>query len=184
MIIVVIGSKGMLAKDLIPRLRNLSINVIGLDLPELDITRPEDVSHCINIENPFCVVNCAAYTAVDKAESEPDRAFAVNCDGSANLASICTSLNIPFLHFSTDFVFNGNSKISYSEDDCAEPLSIYGQSKWEGEEKIRSHHPKHIIVRTAWLFGVDGNNFMKTMLRLAYEREEISVVHNQFGCPT
>ncbi len=182
--IVVIGSKGMLAQDLIPRLRNADIEVIGLDLPELDITRSEDISHRINIESPFCVINCAAYTAVDKAESEPDIAFAVNRDGSANLALACNKLNIPLLHISTDFVFNGNSKQPYSEDNIAEPLSIYGLSKWEGEQAIRASHSKHIIIRTAWLFSTHGKNFMKTMLRLAHEREEISVVNDQFGCPT
>ena len=179
--IVVIGSKGMLAQDLIPRLRNADIEVIGLDLPELDITRSEDISHRINIESPFCVINCAAYTAVDKAESEPDIAFAVNRDGSANLALACNKLNIPLLHISTDFVFKGNSKHPYSEDDLAEPLNIYSQSKWEGEEVIRSHHSRYIIIRTAWLFSINGNNFVKTILRIAREREEIRVVDDQIN---
>lgn len=130
------------------------------------------------------MINCAAYTAVDKAESEPDIAFKVNRDGSANLAIACNKLNIPLLHISTDFVFNGNSKHPYSENDLADPLGTYGRSKWEGEQAIRLHHSKHIIIRTAWLFSIHGNNLMKTMLRLAHEREEISVVHDQFGCPT
>ncbi|HUT63927.1 MAG TPA: dTDP-4-dehydrorhamnose reductase [Anaerolineae bacterium] len=182
--IVVTGSRGMLAQDVISRLDNTDIKVTGLDLPELDITCAQDTLHMIKNENPSLVINCAAYTAVDRAETEAEMAFAVNRNGSANLADTCHHLHIPLLHISTDFVFNGKSKLPYREDDTPEPLNIYGQSKWEGEKEIRKRHAENIIIRTAWLFGIHGNNFVKTILKLAHEREELRVVDDQTGCPT
>ena len=182
--VVVTGSHGMLAQDLLPRLENTGINVIGLDLPEINITQKRETFHVLKAENPSLLINCAAYTSVDKAESEHSAAFAVNYDGAAILAEACHRLNIHLLHISTDYVFNGYSKLRYREEDPADPLSIYGRSKWEGEEAIRIRQSEHIIVRTAWLFGVHGSNFVKTMLRLAREREELRVVDDQIGCPT
>jgi dTDP-4-dehydrorhamnose reductase len=182
--IVVTGSQGMLAQDLVPSLKKAGVAVAGFDLPEVDITRSRNAFHIIESENPACVINCAAYTAVDRAESEETTAFAVNRDGAANLADACHRLDIPFIHISTDFVFNGDSKRPYREDDATDPLSVYGHSKWEGEKAVRSLHDKHIIVRTAWLFGTHGNNFVKSMIRLAREREELRVINDQTGCPT
>jgi dTDP-4-dehydrorhamnose reductase len=182
--VFVAGCQGMLARDLLPRLRTAGLGVHGFDLPELDITRYQETIELLREVGPGLVINCAAYTAVDKAESEPQQAFAVNRDGPANLAAACADLVIPLIHISTDYVFDGRSNRPYEEDDSTNPLGVYGQSKWEGEETVRSTLPEHLIVRTSWLFGVNGNNFVKTILRLARERSELKVVADQHGCPT
>ncbi|NIM97942.1 MAG: dTDP-4-dehydrorhamnose reductase [candidate division Zixibacteria bacterium] len=174
----------MLGKDLQPSLERVGHLVQGFDLPELDITESKQVLTCLNGTRPDIVINCAAYTAVDKAESEPDIAFAVNRDGSANLAEPCGFLDIPLIYLSTDHVFDGHAQRGYREDDPANPPNVYGQSKWAGEEAIRTQLAEHIIVRTSWLYGVHGNNFVKTMLRLSREQEELRVVVDQHGCPT
>lgn len=174
----------MLARDLEPRLRSAGYNVTGIDIDELDITKCGDVNLCMESRCPDIVINCAAYTAVDKAESEPELAFRVNKDGPENLAKACSKLNIPLIHISTDYVFNGTAAVPYKEDDKVDPMSVYGKSKYEGEEAIRNCLKNHLIIRTSWLFGVNGNNFVKTMIRLAKEREEIRVVNDQKGCPT
>ncbi len=129
-------------------------------------------------------MNCAAYTAVDRAEQEPDRAFAVNRDGPANLARACAAAGAVLLHLSTDYVFDGTKSGPYREDDAAAPLGVYGGSKWAGEEAVRQTLPAHLILRVSWVFGATGGNFVKTMLRLAREREELRVVDDQHGCPT
>ena len=182
--ILVIGNKGMLGQDLMIRLKQSRHVAIGLDIPDIDITKEQEVlSSCGNLA-PELIINCAAYTAVDKAETESDSAFSVNRDGAANLANASKSLGIPLIHISTDYVFDGKSRRPYREDDPANPLGAYGQSKWEGEQAVRSILASHLIIRTAWLYGVNGHNFVKTILRLAAEKEEIRVVADQFGCPT
>lgn len=182
--ILVIGNKGMLGQDLMIRLKQSRHVAIGLDIPDIDITKEQEVlSGCVNLA-PELIINCAAYTAVDKAEAESDLAFSVNCDGAANLANASKSMDIPLVHISTDYVFDGKSRHPYREDDPVNPLGVYGQSKWEGEQAVRSILASHLIIRTAWLFGVNGHNFVKTMLRLAAEKKEIKVVSDQFGCPT
>jgi dTDP-4-dehydrorhamnose reductase len=182
--VLVVGSKGMLARDLLTRLRQGGLQVEGLDLPELDITRFGQVHSSIGSSTPGVVINCAAYTSVDKAESERDAAFSVNRDGPANLADACMSFKIPLIHISTDYVFDGRAHVPYREDAQPNPLGVYGKSKWEGEEAIRRRLREHIIVRTAWLFGAHGRNFPKTILELAREREELRVIADQRGCPT
>ncbi|NIM96532.1 MAG: dTDP-4-dehydrorhamnose reductase [candidate division Zixibacteria bacterium] len=182
--ILVTGSQGMLGRDLLACLAQEGYAVVGIDLPELDITKAEDVFFCLGEVRPDIVINCAAYTAVDQAEREADLAFAVNRDGSANLAEACGCLGLPLVHLSTDYVFNGYSDRPYREEDLANPISVYGRSKWEGEEVIRAKLVKYLILRTSWLYGVNGNNFVKTILRLAREREELRVVVDQQGCPT
>jgi dTDP-4-dehydrorhamnose reductase len=181
---VVIGSRGMLAGDLIPRMKGAGIETVGFDLPEHDITQLRETFLSLEAEHPDIVINCAAYTAVDRAESEHEAAFRVNRDGAAYLADACGRLRVPLVHISTDFVFSGDSVKPYREDDRAVPLNVYGRSKREGEEAIRARLTGHIIVRTAWLFGVHGDNFVKTILKLAHEREELRVVDDQTGCPT
>ena len=133
---------------------------------------------------PDIVINAAAYTAVDKAESEIEAAYSVNEKGAANLAKACDRQGIPLFHISTDYVFNGELNHPYSEDDVTDPVSVYGKSKLAGEVAVRALASKHIILRTAWVFSSDGNNFLKTMLRLAGERDELSIVGDQFGGPT
>ena len=182
--VAVVGNRGMLARDLTLLLDKAGISHWGADLPELDITEPDTVRRQVKESEATAVINCAAYTAVDKAESQPEIAFAVNRDGIRNLALVCRDLNIPLIHVSTDYVFDGKLRRPYREDDLPRPLGVYGESKWAGEKELRSIHGKHIIVRTAWLFGAMGNSFVKTILRLARERDELRVVDDQFGCPT
>jgi dTDP-4-dehydrorhamnose reductase len=182
--IIVTGHKGMLGSDLLPLLRDAGFDVVGLDVDEMDITDAEDVSKHFKTIMPELVINCAAYTAVDKAESDVDAAFAVNRDGPRNLAQACRDFNIPLIHVSTDYVFDGTTAGAYCENDSINPLGVYGTSKWEGEECVRSSLEQHIIIRTSWLYGVNGNNFVKTMIRLSSERDEIRVVCDQQGCPT
>ena len=182
--VLVVGSRGMLARDLLSRLETAGIPAVGLGRSELDITRPEQIRAVLESVAPSVVVNCAAYTAVDQAESEPERAFAVNRDGAANLADACATLSVPLVHISTDYVFDGNAERPYLEDDPVGPTGVYGRSKLEGEESVRRRLGEHLIVRTAWLYGEHGDNFVKTMLRLARERDELRVVADQHGCPT
>ncbi|MCE5251334.1 dTDP-4-dehydrorhamnose reductase [bacterium] len=182
--IVVTGSKGMLAGDLIPRLERSGFPVAGFDMPGHDITRPEELRRDLEAEHPDMVINCAAYTAVDRAETEQEAAFRVNRDGAASCADACSRLGIPLIHISTDFVFDGSLDRPYRENDATGPLSIYGRSKCEGEEAVRAGLTEHIIVRSAWLFGVHGGNFVKTILRNAREGKELRVVDDQTGCPT
>jgi dTDP-4-dehydrorhamnose reductase len=183
--IIVVGSGGMLGFEVVESLKNAGLKVTALDFPLIDITKPDSVRSVLGrIGSPGLLINCAAYTAVDKAESEPGAAFAANRDGPANLAKTCGRLEIPLIHISTDYVFNGKAQTPYREQDAADPLGVYGRSKWEGEEAVRSRLARHIIVRTSWLYGSRGVNFVKTMLRLGREREELRVVSDQYGCPT
>lgn len=182
--ILVIGHRGMLGHDLLARLQSSGITPIGLDLQEIDITRAPEVDAALGDHQPALVVNCAAYTAVDKAESEPELAFAVNCGGPENLAVACRRHHLPLIHISTDYVFDGKASHPYKEDDPANPINVYGHSKWEGEQAVRTHLPEHLIVRTAWLYGIQGSSFVRTIRRLAGEREELRVVADQHGSPT
>lgn len=182
--VAVIGNKGMLARDLTTQLDEEGISHWGADLPELDITRGDKVHQEVEASGATVVINCAAYTAVDKAESQPDVAFAVNRDGVRNLALACKDLNIPLIHISTDYVFDGGLRRPYLEEDLPCPLGVYGESKWGGEKELRAIHGKHVIVRSSWLFGASGQSFVKTILRLAQERDELRVVNDQYGCPT
>jgi dTDP-4-dehydrorhamnose reductase len=182
--VLVIGSRGMLARDLLAALANRGFTTLGYDLPEVDITQPADLFARLQAIAPELVMNCAAYTAVDQAERDPEPAFAVNREGPAHLADACHRLDIPLLHLSTDYVFDGNATHPYREDDPVNPLGVYGRSKWEGEQAVRARLDQHLIVRTAWLYGVHGGNFVKTILRLAREREQLRVVGDQYGSPT
>jgi len=182
--IIVIGHRGMLARELLPCLARAGFTVTGLGRTEIDITQAISVRQVLTETQPAILINAAAYTAVDQAESEPDVAFAVNRDGVAHLAAVCRDIGIPLLHVSTDYIFDGSASHPYCEDDLAAPLGVYGQSKWEGEDAVRNCHPEHVIVRTAWLYGRHGHNFVKTMLRLARERDRLQVVDDQYGCPT
>jgi dTDP-4-dehydrorhamnose reductase len=182
--VLVVGCLGMLGRDLVARLKGEGFEVTGLDIPDIDITRLKELNACLDRLGSDLVINCAAYTAVDKAESEPEIAFLVNRDGSANLAEACLHRDIPLIHISTDYVFDGTGARPYREDDEASPLGVYGESKWQGEQAIRSRLARHLIVRTAWLYGLHGKNFVKTILGLAGENESIRVVADQHGCPT
>jgi dTDP-4-dehydrorhamnose reductase len=182
--LLVCGAQGMLGRDLIARLEDSPHEVIAGSRIEFDITRKRDLHSRIQGSHPDIVINCAAYTTVDKAESEPEKAFAVNRDGAANLAAVCRESRTPLIHVSTDYVFDGKMDRPYREDDPVNPLGVYGRSKLEGEKAVQSMLTEHIIIRTSWLFGVHGSNFVKTMLRFARERDELRVVADQRGCPT
>jgi dTDP-4-dehydrorhamnose reductase len=182
--VLVVGHRAMLSQALIPCLRHAGFDVVGCGRPELDITQATSVRAVLEAIRPDVLINSAAYTAVDRAESEPEAAFAVNRDGVVLLARECHALGLPLIHLSTDYVFDGMMARPYHEDDLTAPLGVYGRSKWEGENAIRAYHPQHLIVRTAWLYGLHGANFVQTMLRLAHERQALRVVNDQHGCPT
>jgi dTDP-4-dehydrorhamnose reductase len=182
--VLIVGNKGQLGWALERQATINGISTEGADLPELDMTNQEAVKRLVGKDRFSVVVNAAAYTAVDKAESDVDTAFAVNRDGAAYLAEACRENNIPLIHISTDYVFNGTSTVPYKPEDPIDPLGVYGRSKAEGETAIREILPQHVIIRTAWLYGIHGNNFVKTMIRLAKERTELRVVNDQRGCPT
>ena len=182
--IIIVGGYGQLGMELLLNGMMEGFSVEPLDLPGFDITDSTMVEVLLNLPDVFLVINAAAYTAVDKAESCKEVAFAVNSDGAYNLATACKALNLPLIHLSTDYVFNGDKEEQYIPTDPVSPESVYGKSKVKGEEKIREVLEHHIIIRTSWLFGNSGNNFVKTMLRLGDEKEKISVVCDQYGCPT
>jgi len=182
--ILITGSKGQLGWELCRHGSAGGFDIIPLDLPEFDITQPDIVKGVVSKSKASVVINAAAYTAVDKAESEPEMAYAVNRHGPAYLALACNEEKIPLIHISTDYVFDGNKKGPYFETDAVCPLGVYGKSKAAGEVEVRKQLREHIILRTSWLYGLHGQNFVKTMLRLGAERKVIRVVSDQNGCPT
>ena len=182
--IAIIGSNGQLGWELVRRAERRGYEALALDLPEIDIVKPASINDHLSSKNLSLVINAAAYTAVDRAESEIDQAYAVNRVGSANLADFCEQVALPLINVSTDYVFDGSKAGSYCEDDPVAPLGVYGQSKEAGEAEVRRRIQEHLIIRTAWLYGVHGHNFVKTMLRFGKERETMRVVDDQAGCPT
>lgn len=182
--ILILGHQGMLGRELVRYFKAADFNVVGRGRPEVDITEASSIERVLKTNEPALLINAAAYTAVDRAESEAEAAFRVNGQAPAHLAAACQAADIPVIHFSTDYVFDGQSTRPYGEDDRVKPLGIYGQSKWQGEVAIRQRHPKHLIIRTAWLYGHYGPNFVATILRLARERHELRVVDDQHGSPT
>ncbi|MFP4347247.1 MAG: dTDP-4-dehydrorhamnose reductase [Thermodesulfobacteriota bacterium] len=184
MTILITGAHGQLGWELVRQHRPGAFDMAAFSHSELDITDPAQVTEAFDRHRPFLAINAAAYTLVDKAETETEAAYAVNRDGPAHLAAACARLNIPLIHISTDFVFDGQKGAPYLETDPISPVSVYGQSKAAGEAELRSRLQEHFIVRTAWVYGVHGNNFVKTMIRLARERDEVRVVADQYGSPT
>jgi dTDP-4-dehydrorhamnose reductase len=182
--VLITGAQGQVGKELVRTAALQGLNVIAAGRAELDITKLNGVESYFESQYADIVINAAAYTAVDKAEEVQDVAFGINKKGAENLAVACVKRNIPLLHISTDYVFDGTKSEAYSEGDEISPLGVYGISKWQGEEAIRQQLPQHIILRVAWVFAAEGNNFVKTMLRLAQDRNELNVVADQFGGPT
>lgn len=156
----------------------------GVDIEELDITDGGAVSNTIRQMRPSIVINTAAYTAVDQAETDADAAYAVNRDGPGNLAKACAEMGLPLIHISTDYVYSGTKKDAYVEEDPAAPVGVYAKSKAAGDREVAAGLKEHIILRTAWLYSVYGHNFVKTLLRLGHEKESLRVVDDQYGCPT
>ena len=179
--ILLTGSNGQVGFELKNKLRALG-EVIATNREELDLTNLDAIRTFIDQIKPDIIINTAAYTAVDKAESEPDLAYKINTLAPEVLADKARELDIPLIHFSTDYVFDGLKKEAYVETDKTNPQSVYGKTKCEGEEKIRKH-PKHIILRTSWVFGSHGNNFLKTILRLIQEKDSLNIVGDQCGSP-
>lgn len=182
--ILVTGANGQIGWELSKGGAKRGFDILALDRATLDITDPSAVNREVSGSGASVVVNGAAYTAVDQAESEPELAFAVNRDGPAYLASSCAEVGVPLVHISTDFVFDGEKQGPYLETDPISPLSIYGASKAAGEVAVRERLREHIILRTSWVYGAHGHNFVKTMLRLGREKEVVRVVADQHGCPT
>jgi dTDP-4-dehydrorhamnose reductase len=182
--VVVTGAKGQLGTDLVDLLSDRGYEVYGYGREELDITNFEHVYQVISKVKPDVVIHAAAYTKVDLAESEPDQAFAINAYGTRNVAVASEVVGAKLVYISTDYVFDGTANVPYNEFAPTNPLSVYGKSKLAGEQFVRDLHSKFFIVRTSWVYGKHGNNFVKTMLKLAQERDELMVVHDQVGCPT
>jgi dTDP-4-dehydrorhamnose reductase len=183
--LAVTGRNGQLACALIERAAlTPGIEVIALGRPDLDLERPATVAPAIRAARPHLVVNAAAFTAVDRAEAEPQRAFAVNCDGAAAVAGAAAALKAPLIQLSTDYVFAGTEPGAHTEADPTGPVNAYGRSKLAGEIAVRQAHPGALILRTSWLYSPFGGNFVKTMLRLGGERDVLRVVDDQWGNPT
>ncbi|WP_440602877.1 dTDP-4-dehydrorhamnose reductase [Bacillus sp. GB_SG_008] len=182
--VLVTGAKGQLGKDMVHLLTNHGYEVYGFGRDELDITNISQVKQVILEIRPAIVIHTAAHTKVDLAESEPSEAFLVNGIGTRNLAVYSEAIGAKMVYVSTDYVFDGSGTTPYNEFVPTSPLGVYGRSKLAGEQFVRDLHSKFFIVRTSWVYGQHGNNFVKTMLRIAQEKEEISVVNDQVGCPT
>jgi dTDP-4-dehydrorhamnose reductase len=183
--ILITGKNGQVGSCLVELLETQTeLTFLALDREELDITDPVKVNKIVTEFQPNIIINAAAYTAVDKAEQECELANAINRDGPQNLALAANKVNAVIIHISTDYVFDGDSAENYTESDVTAPQGEYGRSKLAGEQAVAHTCPKHIILRTAWVFGENGNNFVKTMLRLAKTRDALSVVADQFGGPT
>ncbi len=181
--VLITGAQGQVGQELMLS-EPPSWEVHGLGSSDLDISDAAQVMASVQTLKPQLIINAAAYTAVDKAESDSERAHAVNHLGAENLAKAANSLRCPLLHISTDYVFSGEHTHPYTEQDTPSPSSVYGASKWLGEQAIHAFCPEHIILRTSWVFGLHGQNFVKTMLRLAQDRDALSIVSDQVGGPT
>lgn len=182
--IILFGSNGQLGQAIERVAEERGIACVSFDRQSADVTEAGMVAGALARVTGGLVVNAAAYTAVDRAESEELLAFKVNCDGARNIAEACSRLGLPLVHVSTDYVFDGTKSSAYLETDPVSPLSAYGRSKEAGERAVRDACAHAMIFRTAWVFGVEGANFVKTMLRLGRERETLRVVDDQHGCPT
>lgn len=182
--LLVFGSGGQVGQALLRTALPPELSMIDFRHRDVDITDAEQVEAAIAEQGGDLIVNAAAYTAVDRAESEPQAAFAVNRDGPAHLAAACARRHLPLIHLSTDYVFDGRRSGAWREDDVPAPLGVYGASKLAGEQAVRARLPQHVIIRTSWVYSATGQNFVKTMLRLGEQHSELRVVADQRGCPT
>jgi len=182
--LLLFGAAGQLGSEILARAPEHGVEVQGLTRQDLDITDAAAVARAIAAGRPHLVVNTAAYTAVDRAEGEPALAQAVNGRAPGFIAAACAAAGVPLVHLSTDYVFDGTKVGAYVETDPVAPLGVYGESKRAGEEAVRAGLTEHLILRTSWVYGPYGRNFLKTILRLAGERDELTIVADQRGCPT
>lgn len=182
--ILVTGVKGQLGYDVVREGESRGLEMFGTDVDNMDITDAGQVKQVIEDYKPDAVIHCAAYTAVDAAEDNQELCRKINVDGTRNIAEVCKAMDIPMMYFSTDYIFNGQGENFWKEDDEKQPLNVYGQTKYEGELVVQELIQKYFILRISWVFGVNGNNFIKTMLRLGKERGAVGVVSDQIGSPT
>lgn len=181
--VLVTGKNGQVGHELQRSLASLG-ELVAVDVEDCDLTDAAAIVSLVETVKPALIVNPAAYTTVDKAEAEPDIACAINATAPKVLAAQANLLHIPIIHYSTDYIFDGTKGGVYVEDDLANPKSIYGKTKWQGEKNVRAMCPQHVILRTSWVFGAHGGNFLKTILKLAQERDELKIIADQFGAPT
>jgi len=181
---VVLGAGGLLGGALVEVLAAQGQDLAAWDIEEMDVTQARACRHHVGRLKPRTVINCAAYTQVDRAEEEETLANKINVQGAANVAQAAAQVGAKVVYLSTDFIFDGQQETPYCEDDPPAPINAYGRSKWAGENATRRMNPDHLIIRTAWLFGPHGNNFVKTILRLAQDKDELNVVDDQVGSPT
>lgn len=182
--VLVTGVKGQLGYDVMNELKKRGLEAVGADIEEMDITDEESVNRFIMAAKPDAVIHCAAYTAVDAAEENEDICRRVNADGTRNIAKVCKELDCKMIYISTDYVFDGQGSRPWEPDEERHPLNVYGQTKYEGELAVQELLEKYFIVRIAWVFGVNGKNFVKTMLNLAQTHDTLTVVNDQYGSPT
>lgn len=182
--ILVTGGQGQVGSALAAQGLEQGLDLVAISRSELDITDAESIAAAFAQYKPDLLINAAAYTAVDRAESEPELAYAINETATALLAEACALVNIPMLHISTDYVFDGSKDSPYTETDPVNPIAVYAKSKEAGERALRERLDRYIILRTSWVFGLQGNNFVKTMVRLAKDRDRLTVVADQFGGPS
>jgi dTDP-4-dehydrorhamnose reductase len=182
--ILVCGAGGQVGHELVDRADRYGLEALGMTRGQLDITDADQVASLVSQLRPGMIINAAAYTHVDNAETHSEQAYAVNRDGAGTLAEAARQAGIPLLHISTDYVFSGEARTPYREEDEVAPTGVYGASKLAGEAAIQAVLKEHLILRTSWVYGVHGHNFVKTMLRLGRQRDALSVVADQFGCPT
>jgi dTDP-4-dehydrorhamnose reductase len=182
--VVVTGRQGQVVRSLTGAGPEFGVEVVTIGRPELDLALPAAVEPLLAAAQPDIIVNAASYTAVDRAEQEPDTATAINVAGAGAVAAASAKLKVPLIHFSTDYVFDGSKATPYTEEDPVAPTSVYGASKLAGERMIAAALTNHVILRTAWVYAPYGKNFVRTMLTLAQTRDEVRVVADQIGCPT
>ncbi len=182
--ILVTGVRGQLGYDVVQEGESRGLDMFGTDVDNMDITDAGQVKQVIEAYKPDAVIHCAAYTAVDAAEDNQELCRKINVDGTRNIAEVCKDMDIPMMYFSTDYIFDGQGENFWKEDDPKNPLNVYGQTKYEGELAVQELIDKHFILRISWVFGVNGNNFIKTMLRVGPQRGEVGVVADQIGSPT
>lgn len=182
--ILVTGANGQLGRDVVLEAGRRGFSVVATDLSEMDITDPAAVEKTVLAEKPDCVIHCAAYTAVDRAEEEPEVCERINAAGTGNVAAACKKADAKMIYLSTDYVFDGKGETFFTPESHPAPVSVYGRTKYQGETAVQAALDKYFIVRISWVFGLYGKNFVKTMIDLAGAREEIGVVCDQIGSPT
>jgi dTDP-4-dehydrorhamnose reductase len=182
--ILVAGRTGQLARSLLDVAAEREVPIMAIGRPDLDLEQPAKIERVLDAAKPSAIINAGAYTAVDQAEFEPERVLTINSEGPARLAATAARLRIPFIHISTDYVFDGRKASPYREHDGPSPLNAYGRSKLEGERAVCNAYPAALVLRTSWTYSAHGHNFVRTMLRLAETREVVRVVDDQHGAPT